>query len=171
MARTAHLVPQYTAAPGVGFQPRHGRGGDDVPRFLRVKLGQYGGDAVEHAFDVHINHRVPVFGFQRGQKRGGHQTCVEENHVHFAKRFFGKGDKGGVVFGLDHVGYAVNRLAARRFDLVGNGFELVFAARAEHDFRAFAGKFECGGFADAAGRAGDDDDFVGDVLHGGTPWG
>jgi len=49
--------------------------------------------------------------------------------------------------------------------LVGNGFELVFAARAEHDFRAFAGKFECGGFADAAGRAGDNDDFVGDVLH------
>ena len=35
--------------------------------FLRVKLGQHGGDAVEHAFDVHINHRVLVFGFQRGQ--------------------------------------------------------------------------------------------------------
>ena len=133
----------------------------------RVKFGQHGGNAVEHAFDVHVYHRVPVGGFQRGQGRGGHQTCVEENHVHFAKCFFGKGDKGGVVFGLDHVGYAVNRLAARRFDLVGNGFELVFAPRAEHDFRAFFGKFERGGFADAAGRAGDDDDFVGDVLHGG----
>ena len=139
--------------------------------FLRVKLRQHGGDAVEHAFDVHVYHRVPVGGFQRGQRRRGHQACVEENRVHFAERFFGKGDEGGVVFGFDHVGYAVNRLAARCFDLVGNGFELVFAARAEHDFRAFAGKFQRGGFADAAGRASDNYNFVFNVLHDGTPWG
>jgi|GEM_PF-4158331 len=137
----------------------------------RVKFGQHGGNAVEHAFDVHVYHRVPVGGFQRGQRRRGHQTRIQEHHVHAPEGLFGQRDQCRAVFGFDHIGYAVNRLPACGFNLIDKGLELVLAPRAEHDFRAPGGKFQRGGFADAAGRASDNYNFVFNVLHDGTPWG
>jgi len=62
------------------------------------------------------------------------------------------------------------KFAAACFDVRGDGFEFVFTACAEDEFCAFSGEFEGGRLADAGGSAGDDDDFVGDVLHGYLLW-
>ena len=120
-----------------------------MPRFLRVKLGQHGGNAVEHALDVHINHRVPIRRFQRGKRRVGHQTRVEKNRIHFAKRFFGQRHQRGVVFGFHHIGNTIHHLAAIGLDLVGNRFKLRFTARAQHDFRTLGRQLVGRGLANA----------------------
>ena len=138
--------------------------------FLRGEIGQDGGDAVQDAFDIHVYHRVPVGGLQRGERRVRHESGVQEDGVDFAEGAFGERHQRGAVFGAGDVGHAVHGFAAACFDVRGDGFEFVFTACAEDEFCAFSGEFEGGRLADAGGSAGDDDDFVGDVLHGYLLW-
>jgi hypothetical protein len=54
---------------------------DDVPTFLPGHVRQRGGDAVEHAFQVHVDHPVPVVDLAAFERRVRHQTGIVDDHV------------------------------------------------------------------------------------------
>ena len=120
-----------------------------MPGFLRDEGRQHGGDDVEDAFDVDVHHRVPVGGFQRGKRRARHQPGVEEDSVHFAEAVERELHQRFAVFGIDDIGCAVNRRTALVLNVRGDGFEFVFATRAQHQLGACFGERVGGGFADA----------------------
>jgi hypothetical protein len=72
--------------------PGHGRHVDNVSALLLGHVRQRGGDAVENAFDVHINHALPVFDLAALQRRMRHQTCVVDNDIDPAMKLDGPAD-------------------------------------------------------------------------------
>ena len=54
------LGRRIDGAAGTHLVARHGRDIDDVAALLRLHVRQRGGDAVEHALDVDVDHAVPV---------------------------------------------------------------------------------------------------------------
>jgi len=103
---------------------------------------------------------VPVADFERGQRRVGHQSGVQEHHVHAAKPVLRQGDDAVVVFLPGHIQRLPDGVPAALRDVICDLFELVRAPRTEHDLGALLGEQPGGGFANTRRCAGDDDDFV-----------
>jgi hypothetical protein len=141
----------------------HRRHDDEVAGLLALHLRQRGGDAVEHASEVHVDHAIPVLDFQALERGMRHQARVVEHHVDATV---------GLHRGVDqflHLG-AVGDVGADRDGLVASFCQLshermqaVGAARAEYDAGTLSGQQACGGLAQAAAGAGDDDDLALDV--------
>jgi len=134
------------------------------PDFLRDELGQHGGDTVQHALDVDVDHRVPVVGLHRRERRAGHDPGVEEDHVDAPEAVFCQLHDGVVVGLFGDVEHLPDRLAARGDDLLRQGLETICTPRAQHDFRALRRQQFRGSLANARGRAGDQDDLVFHVM-------
>ncbi len=109
-----------------------------MPGLLCQEHGRHGRYAIQNTFHVDIDHLVPVFGLQGGQRRVRHQPCVQENDVHTAECFFGQLNDAVVFLLLCHVQHLINHLSTAQENLVRDLLELVFASRTEHDFGAFA---------------------------------
>ena len=138
-----------------------------MPAFLRLHRRQHGGNAVEHAFDIDVDHLVPLVHFQRGQRRHRHDTGVVYQHIDAAESLQGGLRQLFHVFTTGDVAGHGHGLAAVLFDVVGQLLQAVKATCTQHQFGALGGQMACGGFAQAAGSAGDDDDFIGDIAHDG----
>src|SRR5690606_3790848 len=54
---------------------------DDLPRSLRLHVGQGGGDTVEHALDVDIDHPVPIRDLQAVERGMRHQAGIVDDDV------------------------------------------------------------------------------------------
>jgi len=132
---------------------------------------QGGGDAVQQALDVDVDHLVPLVGQARRHRGDGHVAGVVDQHVDPAEGLDGGGDHG-VGVGLDgDVGPDGDRLAAGGGDLGDQGLQAVDAAGGQHQAGALGGEVAGGGFAQAAAGPGDDDDLAGNVGgHGKSPW-
>ena len=71
-------------------------------------------------------------------------------------------DEGVHARGVGHVESGELRVrCAELFAFSGDGFEAVHTAGAEQKLRALAGKGACGGGAESAGSAGDENPFIG----------
>ena len=131
-----------------------------MARLLRQEFGQYRRNAIEHAFDVDVDHLVPLVSLECGEWRIWHQTRVQENNVYAAKGVFGQLNNGVVLGLLGDIQRLIYGLATGLFNLVGDALQLVCTARAQHDLGTFTGEQLGGGLADTGGCAGDDDDFI-----------
>ncbi len=78
---------------------------------------QYGGDAVQHAANVDVEHLVPFRDFQRGEWRQGHDACVVDDHVDLAEFTLGEVGKCLHVGCIGDVQRAETHRAALRFDV------------------------------------------------------
>ena len=128
---------------------------DDVARLPGPHVGQDGGDAVEHASDVHVNHAVPLVNLEFVQGREWHYAGVVDDHIDLPEALQREIGEGLHVGEVGHVERAVFRCAAIGADLGGDLLEAVGAAGAEYDAGALAGEKAGGSLADAAAGAGD----------------
>jgi hypothetical protein len=134
---------------------------DDLAVALLFHQRQHGGDAVEDAADVDVDHLVPFVDFQRFERRERHQAGVVDDDIDMAVLFDGDGDEGLHVFEAGDIERGELDGAAFAAQLGGDVFEAVGAACADDDVVAAAGEQAGGGFADAAAGTGDEDDFRG----------
>jgi hypothetical protein len=133
-----------------------------VPATLVPHHGQGGGDAVEDAADVHVDHPVPLLDSQRRERRKRHHPGVVDDHVDPAPAFPGGGHEGPHVGGVGDVQAAERRVAAAaaaaaavRGDVLDELFQPVRAPRAKEQPVAVGGQAAGGGRPDAAARSGD----------------
>ena len=118
---------------------------------------QRGGDAVEHATEVDVNHRRPAGHVEVSHETDLADAGVADQHVesaelrdcpvHQTPQILGPGDVRGDSDGA----------SAALPDLLGEFVQAVRPARAEDDRRAASGEQACGGLADAAARPSDGD--------------
>jgi len=125
---------------------------------------------VEQALQVDRDHPVPVVGGRVEDRPEQHHAGVVDQDVQSPELGHGSLDGGLGLPWVGDVGRDGQRGAAGPLDVVDDGRETVLAARYERDRCALGGELSGGGLADAAAGAGDEDDFVGDVVHGlGSP--
>ncbi len=158
------------AIHGGGGRYRMGADGGDVhhvARALRLHRRQHGGDAVQHAADVDVDHAVPFVHPQRGHRGQRHHAGIVDDHVDASETFERMGGEGLDVRAARHVQRPGLGDAAARRDVGHDALEPVGAAGAQQHRGAAVREQPRRGFADAAAGAGDEDDF-GEwvVLHG-----
>ena len=68
-----------------------------MPESLGPKHGQRCGDAVEHAFDVDVDHLLPVLDAQFVERGDGHHAGIVDEHVKLAIPLTGQRDEGDEV--------------------------------------------------------------------------
>ena len=132
------------------------------PLFCRCHMRQRGGDAVEHALDVDVDHSVPVLDLAALERRVRHQPGIVDDHVDPAVQPHRAVDQALDLLALGDVGLHDGVAAARQ--LLGQRLEPIDPPRAEHELRALRGEQPRRRLAEPAAGAGDDDDFAFDIV-------
>ena len=130
------------------------------PNVLRAKHRQRCGNAVEHAFDVDVDHLLPVLDTQVVERGNGHDASVVDEHVEFPVPLARQLDESRHIVTPFDVRGCVGRVAAGCDDTGGQSRKAIWSTRAEDDFGAPFGEQQRCGLADAAARARDGDDLV-----------
>ncbi len=132
---------------------------------LGVHDGEHGGDAIEHALDVDVDHPVPLLDLQRGHQRQRHDAGIVDEDVDAAEL-----GNSGIDEGL-HVG-AVGDIERSRYhdttsgtDFLAQSVQTVGSARADDEFRTGETQFAGRGGADAAAGASDQHYLVVHIGH------
>ena len=152
--------------PGINRHVRHsfeagyGRDVDEMPESLRAKHRQRCGDAVEHAFDVDVDHLLPVLDTQVVERGNGHHASVVDEHVEFPVPLARQLDQSGQIIATFDVGRCVGCLTSGSHDPIGQRRKPIRPARTKDDLGASFGEQERCCLADAAARARDGDDLV-----------
>src|SRR6266699_2533040 len=107
-----------------------------MPETLLAEDMERRGDAVEHTFDVDVDHLVPIIDAQVVEGRHGHDTGIAEENVELAVSLASQLDEVGYIAAPLYVCGRVGNLAARRRDALGKRLEAVRTARTEHHLRA-----------------------------------
>jgi hypothetical protein len=132
-----------------------------------LHVGQRRGDSVEHALDVDVDHPVPLVDLEAFQERLRHQPGVVEHDVDAPVLLHGRVHEALHLAAVGDVGGEGERLPSLGRQVVRERLEAAGAPRAQHDRRALRGEQPCGGLAQPAARARDDDDLPFDVAaHG-----
>jgi hypothetical protein len=76
---------------------------DDVAAFLSRGKRQCGGDAVERALDVDVDHRVPLVGVDLGHRADRHDAGIVDQHVEPAEIADDGIDNRLDLFLVDHI--------------------------------------------------------------------
>ena len=127
---------------------------------LGLEAGQGGGDAVQHAADVDVDHPVPFLDLHTVEARQRHQPGIADQHVDAAKFRFGCGNEGLDIGAVGDVERAEGDRAAGSIEFVGKRCQPVGAAGAQHQLRAACCQQPGRALANAAAGAGDRDDLV-----------
>jgi hypothetical protein len=136
-----------------------GRDIDELAVALFLHDRQSGGDAMQHATDVDINHLIPFVHFERFQRRKRHDAGVVDDDVHLAEFALRKIDEGFDVFALRDVERPIPRRTAFGADGGNQRFEPVRAPRAQDYVRALLRQQARRRLSDSATRPGDCNDF------------
>jgi hypothetical protein len=83
MARTANFVPEDRHVRYC-FETCYGGDVDKMTESLRPKLRQRCRDAVQHAFDVDVDHLLPILDAQVVERGDRHHTGVIDEHIKLA---------------------------------------------------------------------------------------
>src|SRR5690606_31393145 len=138
---------------------------DELAAALALHQRQPGGDAVQHAADVHVDHPVPFVqleGVQAGQR---HHAGIVDDHVDPAELLAGVVDEGLGALAAGDVQPAEQCRTARLVDLSGECLQTFHPSRTQYDLGALVRQQTRGGFADATAGTGYEDDFAADVRH------
>jgi hypothetical protein len=68
-----------------------------------MHLRQHGGDTVENASDVDVDHAVPVLDLEIAHRRKRHDAGIVDQHIDFAELGFCEGDEVGGVLAVRDV--------------------------------------------------------------------
>ena len=133
---------------------------------LRDHLVVHRGDAVQHALEVHVDAAVP--GLCRrgviGEERERHRPRAVDQNVDGAEGCDRERAQLVGVGPIGDVGAPVGGLPTRRLDLGADGFQPGFVDVGCDDPSAPGGRHLRDEPAESAGRAGDDDDLVLQVI-------
>jgi hypothetical protein len=136
-----------------------------VAALLPCEHRERGGDAVEHALDVDVDHAVPLIDERLVDRREGHQPGVVHEHVH-APELRGRGLNERIDLGaLGYVDPHGRGLAACALDVSHNCLEPVHTTRADKHAGALGWPGDAQWPRPAAAGAGDDDDLPFNVRH------
>jgi hypothetical protein len=131
-----------------------------MPEFLCAKQRQRCGDAIEDAFDVDVDHLLPILDAQVVKRGNGHHTSVVDEHVEFPVPLARQLDQGGQIIATFDVGRCVDCLASRSHGPVGQRCKPIPPAGTEDDLCPSFGEQKRRCLADAAARARDGDDLI-----------
>ena len=123
---------------------------------LRLHPRQYGGDPVQHAADVDVDHPVPFVDLERRERRQRHHASVVDQDVDAAELELGEVHEGVNIIEVDNIERSIADEAAGALDLVRKAFQPVRPSSAKHDACAMLGEHSGGPFADTARSAGDE---------------
>jgi hypothetical protein len=107
---------------------------------LLAEDGQRCGDAVEHTFDVDIDHSLPILDAQVVERGNWHNAGIAEENVKFAVSLTGQLDEVGYVAPPFYVCACIGRLATRSRDTASESLKAIQSARAEYDLRTALGE-------------------------------
>lgn len=148
------------AMASAGWSPPGRRASSPARRARPLPLEdrQPGGDPVQQAADVDVDHPVPLLDQQRVQPRQRHHAGVVDDHVDPAVPPHGLLGERDHVHAVGDVQAACVDAAARLLDLLRERLQALLAAGADDHLVAFASQAQRGGLADAAAGAGDQND-------------
>jgi hypothetical protein len=129
---------------------------------LRAEHRQRGGDAVQHAAQVDVDHRRPAGHVEVGHGADLADAGVAHEHVEPPELRHGQADESFEVVAGGDVHGAGDGAPAALADLLGDLVEPRRSPRAEHDGGAPLGEQAGGGLADSAARSGDGHDLAAD---------
>src|SRR6185437_2683687 len=147
------------------LQPGGGHRGHHVAAALPPEDRQRGGDAVEHAPEVDVDHRLPAVDVEVGDGPDLADAGVADQYVEPAELLDRRVGQALEVLAPGDVGGAADGTPAVVADLLRELVQALGPARAQHDGGAPPGEQPRGGLADAAARAGDGDDLAADAGH------
>ena len=92
-----------------------------MPAALTLEHRESRGDAVQHPFQIGINHLVPFVGFQLAERGDSHKARVIDQHIHALVG--GNGSVNGALhlFLTGDIGFYGYRLATLLDDAVHQG--------------------------------------------------
>ena len=131
-----------------------------MPGFLPREDRQRGGNAIERAAQVDVDHRVPVIDAQRIEARDRADAGVVDDNVEPAAMFERERDERFEIGAHTDIGAPVRHFAPGRRDLARDIRQQVFAPRAEHDRCARLCQQQGRRAADAAAAPGNRDHFA-----------
>jgi hypothetical protein len=117
------------------------------------------GDSIQNAFDVDVDHPVPLVDIEVVKGRQRHQAGVADQYIEPAEAILRLLDKRYQVFTFADVDHVKIHLSLVLANVGGNGFKPIGATRAKNDLGSRCRQQSPGGFADSAGRSRDSDDF------------
>ena len=105
-----------------------------MPALLRDHVGQDGGNAVQHALEVHIDHAVPILDLKTFETGVRHEPGVVDDHVDAAVRLHRAVHQTLDLIALGHIG--LNDSAGAERKRLGDCLKPVEAPRSQHEFGA-----------------------------------
>jgi hypothetical protein len=138
---------------------------DDLASAARLHGRQHGGDAMQHAADVDVDHTVPLLNLHRRERRQRHDPGIVDHDIDRAEGLGGEVGESLGVGEAGHIDGAEARGAACSGDLGDERLQPLGAAGTDHDMSTAPGEHTGDAFADPARRAGDGDDFPLDAGH------
>jgi len=125
-----------------------------VAGLLSAKDRECGGNAVQHALDVDVDHLDPIVDTELVHQRDRADAGVVDQDIESTVGREGEGDEPVNLATLADVTRSVDRLAACVLDAARELREPIFAACTEDERGAGGSKAKRGGFADATARPG-----------------
>ncbi len=129
-----------------------------------AKDRQGGRDTKQNAFDVDIDHGLPIIDCELVKGPDGHCTRIAEQNIKSTEGLSCKSDEFLKVFTSTYVRDSVHRLTARAMDLLGELCKSLFMPCPKYNLCAALGEMKGRCFPDTATCACDRDDFAGDHI-------
>src|SRR6266576_2032013 len=98
------------------------------------------GNAVQHTFDVDIDHLLPILDAQVVERGNWHNAGIAEENVKFAVSLTCQLDEGGYLPTPFYVCACIGCLSTRSRDTASEGLKAIQSARAEHDLGTALGR-------------------------------
>jgi hypothetical protein len=96
-------------------------------------------DAVQNAFDVDVDHLLPILNAQIVESGNWHNAGIAEENVKLAVPLTCQLDEVGYVATSFYVGACIGCLAARSGDTASESLKAIQSARADYDLRPALG--------------------------------
>jgi hypothetical protein len=87
---------------------------EEMVGLLPLHVGQCRGNAVQHAFDVHVDHSIPLVDFEPLKWSLRHQAGIIDHHVDATEVLDQKGPEGDVSAQRPEIGYHHTREMAAK---------------------------------------------------------
>jgi hypothetical protein len=136
-----------------------------VALFAAAHVGQHRRDAVQYAFDVDIDHAIPLVDLEQIQGRQRHETRVVHQYVNSTVALERGVRQPSYLRAIGHVRDSIGDGTAGLLNFVAHRAQSIFAARGQHQLRAPLRQQPRGGLAETTAGAGDDHDFVLNIGH------
>ena len=94
-----------------GDESGSGSGVDEMPETLFAEDGQRGSDTVQDAFDVHVDHLLPILDAQVVEKRNRRNAGIIDENIQFTESLTGQLDEVGQVGPSCNLRGCIDRLA------------------------------------------------------------